>query len=416
MSSNSLSRRQFIKSAAAFSACSILPINAFARDDVVVTVSSPWSADKPFQKVVDAYNAKQKGVHVINRFDGDYQDMATKALAAIAAGRPPEIMVTGWKFGYFAKRTLGARDLHSIDAKAADALMSQFTPKVRPLVTIDGALIGLPWSLSTPVTWINMDLWRAAGLDENIPLDITHEWLIEHATRLDKALRSNHHPTYRSAIDLSNNEWTSQAYIQNAGGFILDGDRLVCDSPQSINGMTAFAEPAGMKLWTNMDFRAQQKAQFAGNIAIVTTSSSYAGLLAKSKTEFRDVMFPSLGRRRNMNSGGNFLAIYARDDERAKAAMDFLAFCATEEAQTIWADMGYLNVSNHPLHEKPLQKAAYAQLAEGLTPETIWPGSNSLEAQKVWREWVGRIVIGETSPKEGMARAREELGPLLASA
>lgn len=409
-----LSRRQFVMSAAAVSACAILPINAIARDDVIVTISSPWGADKPFQKVVDTYNAKKTGVHVINRFDGDYQDMATKALAAIAAGRPPEIMVTGWKFGYFAKRTLGARDLNEIDAKAADAIMRQFTPKVRPLVTIDGTLIGLPWSLSTPVTWINMDLWRAAGLDENIPLDISHEWLIERASQLDKALKGGKHPTYRSAIDLSNNEWTSQSYIQNAGGFILDGDQLVCDSPQAIKGMSAFAKPAAMKLWTNMDFRAQQKAQFAGNIAIVTTSSSYAGMLAKSKMEFKDVMFPRLDRQRNMNSGGNFLAIYARDNERAKAAMDFLAFCATQEAQSLWADMGYLNASNHPLGEKPLQKAAYAQLAEGLTPETIWPGSHSLEDQKIWREWVSRIVNGEISPSEGMARAKQELQPLIA--
>jgi len=414
MKSLPLTRRQFATGAAALGAAAILPARAFARDDAVVTISSPWGSDRPFQKVVDAYNAKKTGVQVVNRMDGDYQDMATKALAAVAAGRPPEIMVTGWKFGYFAHRTLGARDLTEIDAAKADEIMAAFKPTVKPLVTIDGALVGLPWSLSTPVTWINMDLWREAGLDEDIPFDVTHEWLVGKAAELDKALAGKNHPTYRSAIDLSNNEWTSQAYIQNAGGFILDGDALTVDSPEAVAAMTAFAEPAKAGLWTNMDYRAQQKAQYAGNIAIVTTSSSRAGALSKLDTEFKDILFPSLGGPRNMNSGGNFLAIYARDDELAKAAMDFLAFAATEEAQALWSEMGYINASNYDLGEKPLQTAATAQLDAGLTPETIWPGERGLEGQAVWREWVARIVDGNVSPQEGLARAQRELAPLVA--
>lgn len=408
-----LSRREFTLGAAALGSAAILPARALAAD-VTVTVSSPWGADRPFQKVVDAYNAKKKGVTVNNRLDGNYQDMATKALAGVAAGRPPEMMVTGWKFGYFAARTLGARDFAELDGAKADAMMAAFKPTVAPLVTIDGALIGLPWSLSTPVTWINMDLWREAGLDEDIPLDITHEWLVEKAAALDKALAGQNHPTYRSALDLSNNEWTSQAYIQNAGGHILDGDTLTLDTPEAAAGMTAFAEPAKMGLWTNMDYRAQEKAQYAGNIAIVTTSSSRAGALSRLDTEFKDVMFPSLGRPRNMNSGGNFLAIYARKPELAQASMDFLAFCATEEAQKLWSEMGYLNASNYDLGDLPLQTAATAQLDEGLTPETIWPGERGLEGQDVWRQWVTRIVEGGVSPEEGLKRAQRELAPLVA--
>ncbi|MBB3995945.1 multiple sugar transport system substrate-binding protein [Sulfitobacter undariae] len=415
MNNSSLSRRGFTQGAAMFGAAAALPVHAFAQEDAVVTISSPWGADRPFQKVVDAYNAKQTGVSVVNRLDGSYEDMATKALASVAAGRPPEIMVTGWKFGYFARRTLAARDFYDIDSTKADAIMGNFKPSMKPLVTIDGALIGLPWSLSTPVTWINMDLWREAGLDDNIPLDISHEWLVAQAAKLDKALGNKKHPTYRSAIDLSNNEWTSQAYIQNAGGFILDGTNLTCDSAEAIAGITAFAEPAKMGLWTNMDYRAQAKAQYAGNIAIVTTSSSRAGPLSALDTEFKDVMFPSMDGKRNMNSGGNFLSIYTQNDELAKASMDFLAFCATQEAQAIWSEMGYANVSKFDLGVKPLQTAAVAQLDAGLTAETIWPGERGLEGQSVWRQWVARITEGVVTPEEGLARAKRELAPLVSA-
>lgn len=410
-------RRDVLKSGLA--AAAVLTLGAGrgrASTDAELVISSIWGADRPFQKVVDAFNAKGLGVQVENRLDGDYQEMATKALAAIAAGRPPEMMITGWKFGYFAKRTLGARDFREIDTARAEGIIGNFRPDVRPLVEIDGALIGLPWAMSTPITWINMDLWRAAGLDEDIPMDVSHDWIVAKAQELDAALAGQGHPTYRSALDLSNNEWTSQAYIQNAGGFILSGDEVTCDSPEAIAGMTAFAEPVKAGLWKNLDYGAQSKGQLAGAIAIVTTSSARSTTLLNSDIEFKGVKFPSLGGRPlNMNSGGNFLAIYAREQELAEASMTFLEYCASKEGQEIWSEVGYLNTSVHDIAPKPLQEAAYAQLADGLTPETIWPGSRGLEGQDIWRQWVARVLEGVVTPEEGMARAKAELETLFAA-
>ena len=415
MTSFRISRRNFAKGAAGLTAAALLPSLSFAKSDISVTISSPWGADTPFQKVVDAYNAKKTGITVTNRFDGNYQQMATKALASIASGRPPEMMITGWKFGYFARRTLGARNFYDIDKAKAEAIISQFKPSVHSLVTIDDALIGLPWAMSTPVVWVNMDLWRAAGLDENIPQDVSHTWLLEQAEKIEKALGGKSHPTYRSALDLSNNEWTSQAYVQNAGGYILDGDKVVCDSAAAIKGITAFAEPVKAGVWKNMDYTAQKKALLGGNIAMVATSSSYATTMAASDIEFKDIMFPSLDGNRHMNSGGNFLAVYARDEELAKASMDFLAFCASKEGQIIWSDVGYLNTSIHDIPHKPLQDAAYAQLKEGLTPETIWPGKRGLEGQSIWREWVSRVLQGAETPESAMAQAQKELTNIISA-
>jgi multiple sugar transport system substrate-binding protein len=259
-----------------------------------------------------------------------------------------------------------------------------------------------------------MDLWEEAGLDPNLPLDIDHAWLMARAAELERALGGKGHATYRSALDLSNNEWTSQAYIQNAGGFILSGNDVVCDSPEAVAGMTAFVEPVRQGLWKSLDFRAQSQAQLTGALAIVTTSSARSTTLDASPIRFQGVMFPSLGRPRRMNSGGNFLAIYAREQELAEAAMTFLEFCASAEGQTIWAEVGYLNTSVHAIAPKASQAAGYAQLAQGLTPETIWPGSRGLEGQDVWRQWVARILEGVVEPEEGLRRAKAELEPVLA--
>ena len=408
-----LTRRHVLLASAALAAPAILP-RAVRASDAQIEVSSPWGADSPFQKVVDAYNAKATGVSVENRFDGDYQAMATKALAGIAAGRAPTLMITGWKFGYFAKRTLGARDLREIDAARADRIISNFVPSVHPLVTIDGSLIGLPWAMSTPISFVNMELWKAAGLDETLPQEFDADWLYAQAAQLDAALKGKH-DGYRSALDLSNNEWTSQSFIQNAGGYIIDpAGELALTSPEAIRGMELFVEPAKKGLWIPVSGKEQEAAFQSGALAITTTSSTRA-VRYPGSVELATAKFPGVpGHARRMNSGGNFLAVYARDEEKAQAAMDFLEFCASAEGQGIWAGVGYLNTSVHdvPLINDYMAPAA-AQLDDGLTAETIWPGARGLEGQDIWRKWVSRMLTGDVEVAQGMEQAAAELAPVL---
>ncbi|WP_342358867.1 extracellular solute-binding protein [Terrarubrum flagellatum] len=410
-----LTRRSFVASASTL-AVGVATKPALS-DDAKIDISSAWGAGTPFQKVVDAFNEKKLGVSVLNRFDGDYEAMTAKALASTAAGRPPALMTTGWKFGYFAKRTLGARNLREIDVGRAEKLIANFTPSVHSLVTVDGALIGLPWAMSTPITFINMELWKAAGLDPAIPVEFDVDWLYARAAELDRKLKGKH-PAYRSAIDLSNNEWTSQSFVQNAGGYILDpSEQITLDKPEAVRGMELFCKPAHEGLWTPVSAKEQDAAFQSGALAIATTSSTRATVYPVGKIEVATAKFPGVpGHARRMNSGGNFLAIYARNQEQALAALTFLEYCGSEEGQKLWSGVGYLNTS---VHKVPLindfMKPAAAQLGDGLTAETIWPGRRGLEGQDIWRKWVTRMLLKEVSVADGMAKCKLELTPLLAA-
>lgn len=411
-----ITRRTFMAGAAASAGASMAAAPARSAD-ATIEISSIWGADKPFQKVVDAFNAKKLGVTVTNRFDGDYESATAKAVASIAAGRPPAMMITGWKFGYFAKRTLGARDLREIDAAKADAILANFRPSLLPLVTIDGAVIGLPWAMSTPTTFINSKLWEEAGLDPNMPENPDTAWLYDAARKLDAKFKDKH-PTYRSALALSNNEWTSQSFIQNAGGFIIDPDgKLALDSTQAIEGMKEYCAPAHEGLWLPVGGKEQDAAFESGALAVCTTSSTRVAVFPFGNAKAITAKFPGLaGHPRRMNSGGNFLAVYAKNDEQAKASLAFLEFCASKEGQTIWSKVGYLNTS---VHDVPLlndfMKPAAAQLADGLTAETIWPGKRGLEGQDVWRKWVSRMLLKEVTVEDGMKGANKELAVLVAA-
>lgn len=402
---------------AAGAAAAFLPRLARA-DDATIEISSTWGSDKPFQKVVDAFNARKTGVTVTNRYDGNYEEAARKALASVAAGRPPALMVTGWKFAKFAKHTLGARDFREIDAGRAERLIANFIPSVRPMVTVDGALIGLPWAMSTPIAYIDQELWTAAGFDPDLPQDVDTDWLYQHARQMHQKLAGKH-ATYRSPIDLSNNEWTSQSFIQNAGGTILDANgQVTLGTAEARRGMELYCQPAHEGLWIPVADTDQTTAFDAGALGIVTTSSaSSLSFAAPGHRKVITTRFPAIpGHARRMNSGGNFLAIYAKESERAQAAMSFLEFCASDEGQRLWSRVGYLNTSVHDIPlASPIQAPAAAQLKDGLTPETVWPGTRGLQGQAVWRKWVSRMLLKDVTVEQGMRQAGAELTPLLAS-
>ena len=114
-----------------------------------------------------------------------------------------------------------------------------------------------------------------------------------------------------------------------------------------------------------------------------------------------------------MNSGGNFLSILARNKEQQAAAVQFLKFCATAEAMQLWLGTGYLNTTKHELPIPPGQEAAYEQLADGLTPETVWPGARGLEALKAHIDWISRIVNGSASVPDGLKGSKDAVARLL---
>ena len=65
-----LSRRQFMAGATALAGAGVTGLRPAFSADAQIEISSIWGADKPFQKVVDAFNDKKTGVTVVNRFDG----------------------------------------------------------------------------------------------------------------------------------------------------------------------------------------------------------------------------------------------------------------------------------------------------------------------------------------------------------
>ncbi|MBI2741586.1 MAG: extracellular solute-binding protein [Rhodospirillales bacterium] len=366
-------------------------------------------ADHPMELVIKAFNAKNLGVTAVSRQEGTtYEAITQKAMAGIAAGRPPAVMTTGWKLASFAKHTLGAQDIRQFGADGK-AVLDNYKEPVVKMVTVDNAVMGIPWALSTPVLYINLDHWKAAGLDPQA-IPATVEDLYAKLPVLQQKVN-------KPALCYEVNEWEPQAFIQNAGGDVLDANgKPVMDSAAAVYGMQKFVEAKTKGLWKPIGLSEMLTAFQAGALStMVTSSARLSGVKAQSAFEIKLAKMPGLeGKPRRMNSGGNFLSILARNKEQQAAALQFLKFCATAEAMKLWLATGYLNTTNHDLPIPPGQEPAYAQLADGLTPETVWPGARGLEALKAHIDWISRIVNGSASVADGLKGSKDAVAKLLA--
>jgi multiple sugar transport system substrate-binding protein len=408
--SDAVSRRRFTLAAAALAAPVILPRESLGSDVKVDLVHLFSGADHPVQKVIKAFNDKGTGVTVVSRQDGTtYETITQKAMSSIAAGRGPAMMTTGWKLGDFARRTLGAQDFRQIfGPERTEALLAKFRPQVRPLAAIDGTPIGLPWSMSTPVLYINQSLWTAAGLDPAATPKTVEE--------LYPMVRQLQERTGKQGLCYEVNEWLPQAFIQNAGGDVIDADgKPVMDSAAAVKGIEAFIQPRRDNLWRVMTIPEMLAAFQAGAIGVMASSSArQSGVRQAASFDLRLAQMPGLaGQKRRMNSGGNVLAVYSKVKEQQDGAYKFMEFVTSREGFEIWLATGYLNVTTNDIPTRPGHEAAQAQMEDGLTSETVWPGSRGLEALTVHIDWITRIVNGAVPVADGLRSDREAVDKLV---
>jgi multiple sugar transport system substrate-binding protein len=405
-------RRGLAFGAAALAAPALLPRQALGSDVRIDLVHLFSGAEHPMQRVIRAFNARNTGVTVVSRQDGTtYEAITQKALSSIAAGRGPALMTTGWKLGDFAKKTLGAKDFREIfSAERTQALLGRFRPQVRPLAEIGGTLIGLPWAMSTPVLYINQDLWRQAGLDPAAEPSTVED--------LYPMVRQLQDRTGKQGLCYEVNEWLPQAFIQNAGGDVIDASgRAVMDSPAAVRGIEKFIEPRRTGIWSVLTIAEMVTAFQSGAIGVMASSSArQSGIRRAARFDLRLVQMPGIeGRPRRMNSGGNFLAVYSDSREQQEGAYRFMDFVAGREGFEIWLGTGYLNVTMHPIPVPPGNEAAHTQLEGGLTSETVWPGPRGLEALTVHIDWITRIVNGAVGVAGGLRGSREAVERLIAA-
>jgi multiple sugar transport system substrate-binding protein len=273
--------------------------------------------------------------------------------------------------------------------------------------TQNGKVYALPFAISLPITYWNLDLVRKAGGDA-AQLPTTWDGVIALARKIDALGPDINGMTY--IWDITGN-WLWQAPVFAQGGSMLSDDesRVAFDGPAgqtAMRNLARFVTEANMPNLSQADARATFAAGKTG-VHITSTSdlAKTTGMIG-GKFELKTHVFPDVvaGKGR-LPAGGNVAMIVSTDKAKQKAAWEFIKFATGPQGAAIVArTTGYMppnKVANEvylkDFYDKnPNNYTAVKQLPV-LTKWYAFPGENGLKITDVIKDHMNSIVTRKRS-------------------
>lgn len=380
-------------------------------------------------ELVENFNATNDHIEVVAKYNPDmYKGLMQNLQAETAAGNTPALVQIGWAFvDYFSNNFSYVTPQDAIDqydAEDATFLEDNFLPNILDLaVNSEGEQVGIPYSLSIPVIYINTDLLAEAGVeDTNI-----ETW--EEVQEVAEAVKNNT-GKYGIYIQEPSDFWGQQAIIESNGAKLLtensDGTfEATFATEGGIEAMQTYADMIADGLALHISWEEGAQSFVDGNCAMLyTTIARRAYVQENAQFNVISVKSPEWeGQQRQVPAGGCFLAITAQDEEQIAAAWEFEKYLYSIESMAAWTEgTGYVpprkdvadaeNGLKSFLAENELMTPAIEQM-EDVVKWTAWPGDAGLTAEQLMLDMRDQILGGQISAEEGMTNTQNQINELL---
>ncbi|MBB4303520.1 multiple sugar transport system substrate-binding protein [Rhodobium orientis] len=403
-----------------------LSSTALAEDKVTIEVGYPYSAlfDVTFEKIMPMFNEQYPNIEVKFRatYD-DYEDGTNTVLREAVAGTLPDVTMQGLNRQAILVDKGIARSLEPFIAKEADFAKDGYHQAMLDLGTFDGAVYGLPFAVSLPVGYYNMDLMAKIGITEASQLPKTWDEVADNCKKFHEAGIEN--PLFWGWSITGN--WFLQALMWSQGEPILNADGSVNFDGEA--GLTAFKTMHKLFRECHMKNLSGTEAGLpfaAGEIAMYYWSTSSVGAIERTKGDFPLVTheFPGIGEApKGLPAGGNAAMLVSTSDDpaRLQAAWTFLKFITSGVGASVVAETtGYMppnKAANDLLADfyknNPSKETAVRQ-ADLLKDWIAYPGDNGLAITQVIYDGIEGIVTGENDDMEELQQELvEEVSDLL---
>ena len=280
------------------------------------------------------------------------------------------------------------------------------------LSTFDGKVYGLPFAVSLPVGYYNMDLVKKAGVKK---LPATWDEVVDMCGKLKAAGVQN--PMFWGWNITGN--WFMQALMWSQDTPIVKGNEVNFNGPaglKSLETMKKIFRGCEMK---NLTYKEALASFSAGQIAMMFWSTSAVGSVERSKGDFelKTNEFPGIdGAPKGLPAGGNaaMLVSQSKDPARLEAAWKFLKFITSGVGAAAVAETTGYMPPNKAANEiiladfyknNPAKATAVRQLPL-LRDWIAYPGDKGLAVTKVIYDAIEGIVIGDN---DDMKELQEEL-------
>lgn len=403
----------------------VATVKAAAAVEISVLYPQPYLYQAPIEEIVKAFAEKRPDIQVkLLAPAKSYEEAASAVLRSAVTGAMPDVVFNGTNLMHlFVDRKL-ATSLDAFVQAEKDWSKQGYVPGMVSTGVVGGQLYGLPFALSTPIMYVNVDLLKRAGGNPDL-LPQTWPAVLELAQRMtDREV----------GIDGSYMLWTTTGnYLWQELLFTHGGEMLSSDGKS-----VGFNTPAGLKTFEilhdlvtqggmeNLTDEQATQAFIAGRIGLFFGSSARVNSFSKQigdRFELRTAPFPSPQPNAKVVSGGANMMIFAKDAKKQTAAWEFIKFAGGPIGQTIMVrHIGYMpsnqiaidtpDMLGNLYRDNPNLRTAITQLPRA----TRWlgfPGPNSLKAIQVIYDNMEGVISGRAAPSEALDRSVTQVQALL---
>ena len=392
-------------------------------------VNSDSQGGQTVDELVKKFNESNDHIHVTAKYNQDmYKGLMQNLQAEEATGNAPALCQVGWAFlDYFSNNFpyVAPQDaIDKYDSSDKTFLTDHFLPNVLNLtVNSNGDTVGIPYSVSDPVLYINRDLLKEAGLSEEGPK--TWEEVHEFAKTVTEKTGK-----YGFYCQTPADFWAQQALIESNGGSMIQKDasgktQAAFAFPEGIETMQLLRDMITEGCAMNVSWDEGCQSFIDGSCAMLyTTIARRASIQKGAAFDAASVMSPTFGDKpRKVPAGGCFLAITAQDDEQIAAAWEFEKYLYSIESMAAWTiGTGYTpprkdvadaeNGLKSFLAENEMMKAAIDESAD-VVSWTSFPGDAGLQCEQLLLDMRDQILSGQQDVGDVMKSTQDQINQLL---
>ncbi|MEI3854461.1 MULTISPECIES: ABC transporter substrate-binding protein [unclassified Ensifer] len=383
-------------------------VTAKAADQEISWIYCGDTMDAVHAKYIKQWEEKNPGWKVTPEVVG-WAQCQDKATTLAAAGTPVAM-------AYVGSRTLKefAQNELIVPVPMTEDEKKTYYPNIVDTVTFDDNQWGVPIAFSTKALYWNKDLFKQAGLDPEKPPKTWAEE-IEFAKAIKEKTGIAGYGLPAKTFDNTMHQFMHWVYTNN--GKVIDGDKVVIDSPQVLAALQAYKDitPYSVEGATAYEQNEVRAIFLDGKVGMIQAGSGAATRLKETKVNWGVAPLP-LGPEAKGEGTlliTDSLAIFKGSGVEEKA-IEFAKFITSPGPQgeyELQGGAGLTPLRPSPMVDEFVKKDPYWKpFIDGITyggPEPLFTDYKGF--QNVIIEMVQSVVTGKAEPADALKKAAGDL-------
>jgi len=351
-------------------------------------------------------------------------EILSRVQADIVAGQQPDVAQLVFRDLIYAARDLGAEPLEDLAGAELVQHSEGMVERGLDLGKVDGKTYGLAYTFSTPVMFINKDIFRAAGLDPEQP---PRTWEEVKAAGIAIQKNTDFHGFFPGAFGPIDGTFVYQSIVMSNGGMVRDGNTLTFADGDAADAVAMLRDLRDSGAYADIDVADHMDTFAAGKLGMFLFTSAVQNSFsaaAEGNFEMTVAAMPSFGEKPTApTNSGSALYVLSKAPVKQRAAWELMKFLTSKYAYTqITSKIGYLplrlDIVDDPNYLKdwveanPLIRPNLEQLTR-LTPNVAFAGPNYRQVENMMKDAATAAVLGDDDPYEVLRAAQAEAQKLM---